>query len=91
MKTTIKRFLAGVIALVAATVLSSSAWAGGSPTITKVEAAQGGSGKVEIAVTFAGPENDVAGLYCEFFATNTANGAFKNKQLVNVKITATAE
>ena len=75
MKTKIKQVLAGVIALVAAGVMSSSAWAGATPkpTITAVEAQQrlsgDNEGKVEITVTFEGQENDVAGLNCVFYAT----------------------
>ena len=85
MKTKIKQYLSGVIALVAAVVMSSSAWAGGrpDPEITAVEAQQRVDGKVEITVTFTGQESDVAGLNCVFFATNTANDA--SLKVVNVE------
>ena len=77
MKTTIKQYLAGVIALVAAGVMSSSVWAGATTdsVITAVEAQQRVDGKVEITATFAGQENDVAGLNCVFYATNDTTKA----------------
>ena len=75
MKTKIKQYLAGVIALVAAMVMSSSAWATTKPTITKVEAQQRLDCKVEITATFEGQENDVAGLNCVFYATNDTTKA----------------
>ena len=79
MKTKIKQVLAGVIALVAAGVMSSSARAEATPdpTITKVEAYQrlADDGKVEITVTFRGQDTDLEGLNCVFFATNTTTGA----------------
>ena len=53
------------------------------PTITKVEAEQSSSGKVEITVSFTGQENDVAGLNCVFYATNTADRA--SLKVVNVE------